>query len=211
MAAKVFTIAQQKGGAGKTTLAVNLAVAWADKKRKVALVDIDPQGSLGQWYALRRKTFGDNDTGLTQVSVTGWRTTGEVEKLARTHDIVIVDSPPHAETEARIAVRAAGIVIVPVQPSPMDLWATRPTLELARAEKRRVVMVLNRVPARSNLADAMYEELAEFDVTIAENQIGNRVAYAAALVDGRGVTEYAPSSPAAEEIADLAKELFRKS
>lgn len=210
MAAKVFTIAQQKGGAGKTTLAVNLAVAWADRKRKVALVDIDPQGSLGQWYALRRKTFGDNDTGLTQVSVTGWRASGEVEKLARTHDIVIVDSPPHAETEARIAVRAAGIVIVPVQPSPMDLWATRPTLELARAEKRPVVMVLNRVPARSNLADAMYEELAEFDVRIAENQIGNRVAYAAALVDGRGVTEYAPSSPAAEEIADLAKELLRK-
>ncbi len=211
MAAKVFTIAQQKGGAGKTTLAVNLAVAWADKKHKVALVDIDPQGSLGQWYALRRKTFGDGDTGLTQVSCTGWRVSGEVEKLARDHDIVIVDSPPHAETEARIAVRAARIVIVPVQPSPMDLWATRPTLELARAEKRPAVMVLNRVPARSNLADAMYEELAEFDVKIAENQIGNRVAYAAALVDGRGVTEYAPSSAAAEEIADLAKELLRKS
>src|SRR5689334_11225470 len=120
MAGVVITVAQQKGGAGKTTLAAHLATAWAGAGKKIALVDIDPQASLSAWYKTREERFGPGATGIDFSQVTGWRVQGEVERRARDHDIVLIDGPPHAETEARIAVRSARLVVVPVQPSPMD-------------------------------------------------------------------------------------------
>jgi chromosome partitioning protein len=208
MAASVITIAQQKGGAGKTTLAVHLAVAWAGAGRSVALVDIDPQGSLAAWHALRSERLGLGKTGLDFAAITGWRTEAEVARRARDHDIVVIDSPPHAETEAKLAIRAADLVIVPVQPSPMDVWATKPTLDLAALEKVPVLLVLNRVPPRANLTEAMLAKIAELGAAVADSRIGNRVALATAMLEGRGITE-AASSRAAEEIAALAEEIRR--
>ena len=128
MTAKVLTVAQQKGGAGKTTLAAHLAVAFTAARKKVAVVDIDPQQSLTMWYRLREERMGDAGAGLLVNQIKGWRVRNEVQRLAEDHDVVIIDSPPHMETEARVAVRSADLVLVPVQPSPMDVWATQPTL-----------------------------------------------------------------------------------
>lgn len=206
-----FTVAQQKGGAGKTTLAAHLAVAWATAGRKVAIVDIDPQGSLSRWYDTRCDALGER-AGLSHVRITGWRTEATVGKLAHDHDIVVIDSPPHAETEARLAVRVARLVIVPVQPSPMDLWATRPTLDLARQEKVPVLLVANRVPPRARLADTLLAQIqalaAAPEIRVAASTIGNRIQFAAALLDGRSVTETARRTLAAREIADLAAEVL---
>jgi chromosome partitioning protein len=210
MAGVVITVAQQKGGAGKTTLAAHLAVAWAGAGKKVALADIDPQQSLTTWYKLREERLGAGKTGLDFASITGWRVAGEVERRARDHDIVIIDGPPHAETEAKISVRAAGLVVIPVQPSPMDVWATRPTLALAAAERVPVLLVLNRVPPRANLTEAMLEKIAELKVALADARVGNRVALATALFEGRGITEAHSSSTAAEEIRALADEILRR-
>jgi chromosome partitioning protein len=210
MAGTVITIAQQKGGAGKTTLAAHLAIAWAGQGRRVALVDIDPQGSLAAWHALRAERLGDGRSGVDFAAITGWRTAAEVERRARDHDIVVIDSPPHAETEAKLAIRAAGLVVMPVQPSPMDVWATKPTLDLARQEKVRVLLVLNRVPPRANLTEAMLAKLAALDAHVAESRIGNRVALATSLAEGLGITEAAPSSRAAEEIVAAAEEILRR-
>jgi chromosome partitioning protein len=210
MAGTVITIAQQKGGAGKTTLCAHLALAWALAGKSVAVIDIDPQASLGAWHAMRRETLGEGDRSFDFQAVTGWRVQSEVERQARQHDIVLIDGPPHAETEARISVRAADLVVVPVQPSPMDVWATKPTLDLAKAEKKPVLLVLNRVPPRANLTDAMLEKLAALDAPIAATRIGNRVALANAMAEGRSVHESAPGSRAAEEIHALAREILRK-
>jgi chromosome partitioning protein len=210
MAGTVITIAQQKGGAGKTTLCAHLALAWALEGKSVAVIDIDPQASLGAWHAMRRETWGDEEASFDFQSVTGWRVQSEVERQARQHDIVLIDGPPHAETEARISVRAADLVVVPVQPSPMDVWATKPTLDLAKAERKRVLLVLNRVPPRANLTDAMLERLAALDAPIAMTRIGNRVALANAMAEGRSVHESAPGSRAAEEIQALAREILKK-
>ena len=147
---------------------------------------------------------------IEATAIAGWRTAGEVERQARDHDIVLIDSPPHAETEARIAVRAAKLVLIPVQPSPMDLWATKPTLELARAEKVPALLVLNRVPSRANLTGAMLEAFNALGVTMAETQIGNRVGLAAAINEGQGILEYDPSSSAAAEIKKLAEEVLQR-
>lgn len=208
MAARVFTVAQQKGGAGKTTLAAHLAVAWTAEDKKVAVVDIDPQMSLTTWYRQREVRWGDAAAGLLVSQIKGWRVRNEVERLAEVHDVVIIDSPPHAETEARTAVRAASIVIVPVQPSPMDVWATRPTLTLAAEERRPTVIVLTRVPPRANLTEEMLESIAEFDARVAETQVGNRVVFASALAEGRAVGEVQPRSRASQEISALAEELL---
>jgi chromosome partitioning protein len=210
MAGVVITVAQQKGGAGKTTLAAHLAAAWAGAGKKVALVDIDPQASLSAWYKTREESLGAGETGIDFAAITGWRVQGEVERRARDHDIVLIDGPPHAETEARIAVRSAKLVLVPVQPSPMDVWATKPTLDLARTEKVTAMLVLNRVPPRANLTDAMIEKLELLKTAVAQTRIGNRVALATALFEGRGITETARGTRAAEEITALADEILRK-
>ena len=203
--AKVITIAQQKGGAGKTTVAAHLAVALAQKGNRVAILDIDPQGSLSHWHEIREKRFGEGYTGLTHVAVSGWRVASEVSRMKKQSDFIIIDSPPHTETEARTAIRAADLIIIPVQPSPTDLWATKPTLALANAEKVPVRVLLNRVSANSKLAVKIAEELAD----LAETTLGNRVVFASALMEGRGVTEADPNSAAAGEMKNLVKEVLK--
>lgn len=213
MPGRVFTVAQQKGGAGKTTLAAHLAIAWTQLGFTVATVDIDPQGSLSRWYDVRAEATGGNP-GFTHARITGWRTQAEVEKLARTHDVVVIDSPPHAQTEARIAVRVASLVVAPVQPSPMDLWAIHPTLDLAKQEKRRLLMVLNRVPPRTRLAEGLIAEIqaliAPPAVELADTQVGNRTAYAGTLLTGLSVTEAARKTQAAAEMQALAAEILER-
>ena len=208
MATRIFTVAQQKGGAGKTTLVAHLAVSWSGQGRRVALIDIDPQGSLTLWAQQRRATRNGDDLGFTFSQITGWRLAAEAERLGREHDVVLIDSPPHAETEARIAVRSSTMVIVPVQPSPMDLWATKPTLELAWAERRPVFLVVNRMPARSRLASDMVEKLMALNIGVARSTLGNRVAFAETMASGRGVSEAEPGSPAAVEIDALGQEIW---
>ncbi|MGF1610143.1 MAG: ParA family partition ATPase [Kiloniellales bacterium] len=210
MAARIITIAQQKGGAGKTTLAAHLAVAMSAGRRSVALVDIDPQQSLTQWYRLREARLGANGAGLRLSQISGWRVQAEVERLAAAHDVLLIDSPPHAETEAKIAIRCADLVVVPVQPSPMDVWATRPTLALAQQEKVPALLVLNRVPPRANLTGEMLAALAELGAGLANTRIGNRIAFASALAEGRGVAEVQPGGQATVEIRALARELLRR-
>ena len=106
--------------------------------------------------------------------------------------------------------RAADLVVVPIQPSPMDLWATRPTLELAAAEKVPALLVLNRVLPRANLTDEMIADLRAIHGGVAETRLGNRVLYASALAEGRAVGEVRPKSPAAAEIGALAEEIWRR-
>jgi chromosome partitioning protein len=206
--ARVITIAQQKGGAGKTTMAVQLALAWHAAGRRVTLIDIDPQGSLARWFALREAALGAAGAGIDFAAVTGWRATAEIERRVRAADLVIVDSPPHAQTDAKTAIRAAHLVVVPVQPSPLDLWATGPTLTLAADERKPVLLVLNRVPARSSIAESMAAEAAALGVRLATARLGNRAGFAASMVAGRGVVETAPGSVAGREIAALAEEIL---
>ena len=207
MSGHVVTIAQQKGGAGKTTLVAQLAVAFAAKGKSVAIVDIDPQGSLTGWFREREKSDAANKLVLS--TITGWRAQGAIDKLKTEFDFVLVDSPPHAETEARIAVRAADLVLVPIQPSPMDLWATEPTLALARNEKRLAFLVINRLMPRVNLGEILTERIAALGVAVAKATIGSRTSFAASMLEGKGVVETAPGSKARAEILSLAGEITK--
>jgi chromosome partitioning protein len=203
----VITIAQRKGGAGKTTLAAQLAVAWAQSGARVAVLDIDPQGSLAAWVELRRARLGANAIGFAFAALPGWRAASWIEDQARRADLILIDNPPHAETEAQIAVRAAGLVVIPVQPSPLDLWATEATLKMARDERRRPLVVLTRVPPRSGLTDHIAAELARSGARVAATRIGNRIALVRAMMSGLGVVESESASQAAAEITAFADEV----
>lgn len=210
MTGRVITIAQQKGGSGKTTLATHLAVAWAlEGDLSVAVLDTDPQGSLGEWLERRERRLGEDRTGLAFRTASGWGARRESRALARDFDLVIVDTPPHADLEARNAMETAALVIVPVQPTPADLWATEATLMQADKERVPAVMVLNRVPPRARLTDMIVGSLAEFAVPLAETRLGNRVAFSESVGLGSTALEMRASSPAAQEARSLASEVLR--
>jgi chromosome partitioning protein len=201
----VITVAQQKGGTGKTTLAANLAAALAPSRR-VALLDIDPQHSLTRWNQLRPKTAAK----LTFSDVSGWRVTGELDRLKAAHDVVVIDSPPQIDTDARLAIRGANLVLIPIQPSPPDIWAAEGTLKLAATEKRRAAMVLNRVPPSGKLREAITAQLQRDGKPLLTATIGNRTGFATAFAEGLAITETAPRSTAANELRALLTELLER-
>jgi chromosome partitioning protein len=201
----VIAVAQRKGGAGKSTLAANLAAAFAGLGERVALLDTDPQQTLRHWHEARGRS--PKAGRLEFEAPSGWRVPGATDKYRRSHDIVLLDTPPHDDTDARIAIRAADLVLVPLQPSAADLWAMGATLDLAKAEKRRAALALNRVPAQGKLAEEVAQALRAQGLTLLDTTIGNRSGFATAFASGLGVTEAAPRSLAADEVRALATAL----
>jgi chromosome partitioning protein len=205
MRGKVITLAQQKGGSGKTTLAINLAVAAAAAGHRVALIDIDPQGSLGRWFMTRMATTGEVPD-LEFATASAWGVEYEAKKLARSHDLVVVDTPPKADSDLRPALRAADLILVPVSASQLDLWATEGVLDLARREDRPALIVLNRLRNGTRLAVQITGQIGGLGVARAETILGNRVAFAEAMGQGRAACE-AGRSAAATEITSLLAEV----
>lgn len=212
MSGRVITIAQQKGGAGKTTLAVNLAVAFLRTGRSVAVIDTDPQGSLGRWFMKRiedgatDKSGADGGDGLAFSTASAWGVSYEIGKLADAHDIVIVDTPPKADSDLRPALRAADIVLVPVASSQVDLWATEGVLDLARRENVPARVVMTRARPGTRLAAEVAEAAAAMDAETLQAALANRVVYARTLGLGQSALE-APKGPAHAEIAALTAEI----
>ena len=202
----VVAVAQRKGGAGKSTVAANLAVALAEAGFKAALLDTDPQGTLTRWHSLRAEGARD----LSFDNPAGWRVPQAVTRLRKAMDFVILDTPPHADTDSRLAMRSADLVLIPLQPSVADLWAMEGTLEVAAAEKRSVALMLNRVPAQGRAAQEVAATLEQRKLPLLPSPFGNRTAFAAAFAEGLGVTEHATRSQAAAEARALAEAIRRE-
>ena len=208
----IITVAQQKGGAGKTMLVANLAAAWA-RSRQVTTIDIDPQKSLTRWGALRAERPSappaSTPPAINMSDISGWRLAAEATRLRRTADVILIDSPPQIETDARQAIRAADLILIPLQPSPPDLWAAEGTIALAAAEHRPVCLVLNRAPASSRLRTLIETDIARRSLRLLPTSLGNRTAYPNAFAQGLGVIEAAPKSLAAAEMLALLDDIIR--
>lgn len=206
--AKVLTFAQQKGGSGKTTLLTQLAVALASPKRRVALIDLDPQRTLSSWMDERIQRMGEPDMDLVESSE--WRVATDISKAGRDAEVILIDCPGNADIMLNRVMRETDMVIAPAQPSAPDVWATRATLRMAAKEGADARVVLNRVPPRGGAIDEMAKKLADEGADILRERIGNRVAFSAAFAKGAGVTETAKSSKAAQEIEALAKAILKR-
>ena len=209
MSGLIITVAQQKGGSGKTTVVAHLAVAFIRAGKSVGILDVDPQGSLGEWFERREQSLGEDEAGLSFRTASGWGARREARQLAREHDIVVVDTPPKSDLEIRPAIEMADLVLVPVQPTPVDLWATAPTLEMAAKERVGSLIVINRAVSRALLTGEIITAAGELGHAIADSLLGNRVAYPQSMGEGRTVQETAPGGLAADEVAALAREVLK--
>jgi chromosome partitioning protein len=209
MSGCIIAVAQQKGGTGKTTIAAHLAVAFALRGRSVALLDVDPQGSLGEWFEARERNLGEGGTGMHFRTASGWGARREARNLARDHDIVVIDTPPKSDLEARPAIEVANLVAVPIQPTPVDLWATEPTLAMIAKEGTTGLLVINRVSQRTLLTQEMVSAIRALGCAAALTQLGNRVGFAASMGKGSTVLEIEPTGKAALEMDALADEILR--
>jgi chromosome partitioning protein len=205
----VVTVAQQKGGAGKTTLVIQLATALRALGRKVAVVDIDPQGSLTGWMRVREHRQREVPE-LRFAMIGGWRLGVELDRLKREAELIVVDTPPHAETDAKTAIRGADLVLVPCQPSTLDIWASKATVDHAAKERRKVALVLNRVPPRARSVEEARQAIVELGAEAMTAELGNRQAFVTSVAQGLGVLESEPRSAAAEEVRALAEDVVRR-
>ncbi|MBX9791392.1 MAG: AAA family ATPase [Pirellulales bacterium] len=206
---KVIAILNQKGGVGKTTLAVHVATAIARKKRRVLLVDADPQGSALDWAAARRDEPLFPVVGLPKSSIHK-----ELPGLATNYEIVIIDGPPRVYDVARSAIMASDLVLVPVQPSPYDVWAAKEIIDLlneAAVYKPALqkAFIINRKIVNTAIGRDVADALSAYPIPVLETSVCQRVAFAESATQGLTVYELDPEMLAAQEMNQLADEVQR--
>ncbi len=195
---RVFAIASQKGGVGKSTLAVHLAAEAAAQGMRVLLLDLDPQGSVMEW-ANRRGDLPPDVSGANPASIAK-----EISRAATDgYDLVVIDTAPHADHAALQAARAADLVVIPCRPSTFDIAAISATLDLCKLANKQAVVVLNAAPIRSRVIAEAEEAITEKGGKLCPVIMRQRVAFQHCMIDGRTASEFEPNSAAAREVVRL--------
>ena len=194
----VVAIISQKGGVGKSTLAVHLATEATSQGQRVLLLDLDPQGSNMEW-ASRRGDLPPDVSGANPASIGK-----EIERATGDgFDLVIVDTAPHADHAALQAARAADIIAIPCRPSTFDIAAISATLDLCKLANKQAVVVINAAPIRSRVTAEAEEAIAEKGGKVSPIIIRQRVAFQHCMITGQTAAEFEPNGAAAHEVTRL--------
>lgn len=205
----VIAVLNQKGGSGKTTIATHLARALQLDGADVLLVDSDPQGSARDWAAVRE------DQPLTVVGIDRPTIDRDLKNVAR-KDFVVIDGAPQASDLAVSAIKAADFILIPVQPSPYDIWATADLVELVKQRievtdgRLQAAFVVSRAIKGTKIGAEVAEALAGYELPVLESRITQRVSYPGTAAAGTTVLETEPAGDAAAEVRALAVELKQK-
>jgi chromosome partitioning protein len=203
----IIGVLNQKGGVGKTTIAVNLAAVYAKSGQRVLLVDADPQGSSLAWSSAR-----EGKPLFTVVGMPKPTLHKDMPSISSDYDMVIIDGSPRVSELGRAAIMASDLVVIPVQPSPYDVWASADTVKLIKEAQQfkdnlRGVFVINRKIVNTAIGRDVTKALANFDLPVCERALAQRVVYAESAARGLAVIETEPNSAAAKEITGLARSL----
>lgn len=201
----ILGVLQQKGGVGKTTLAINLAASFAKSGARVLLVDADPQGSALAWSSVREAKPLFPVIGMPKPTLHK-----DLPAIAKDYDLVVIDGAPRVNELARSAILASDLVLIPVQPSPFDVWSCIDIVGLVREAQQlretiQAAFVVNRKIANTAIARDVLKAFADFSYPVLATPVSQRVAFAEAAAQGLSVVETAPSSMAAIEIDNLAE------
>jgi len=203
-----ISIQNQKGGVGKTTLAIHISHALALKGARVLLVDADPQGSARDWAAARSDKPPFSVIGLDRPTLHR-----DLPPLAKDYDHVVIDGPPRVSELARSAIIASDLVVVPIQPSPYDVWAADEVIKLIREasvfkENLKSVFVINRRIVNTAIGRDVGNALAEYLIPVLKTVISQRVSFAESAAVGGTVLDTDPNGAAAKEILALTEEIL---
>ena len=204
----IIGLLNQKGGVGKTTLSVNLAASLAHAGARVLLLDVDPQGSALDWAAAREGKPLFPVVGLPRATVHK-----EIDQIGKDYDHIIIDGPPRVTDLARSAIMASDLILIPVQPSPYDIWAADEVVKLIEEagiykEKLKSAFVVNRKIAKTAIGRDVKEALSSYSVPVFASSITQRVIFAEAAAQGKSVHEIDPQSSAAIEVDAVKDELM---
>ncbi len=195
---KIVSVINRKGGSGKTTLALHIAVAFSQAQQNTAVIDLDPQASAANW--------GDRRAERVPVvrSAHASRLKHELRQIQDAGgDMVIVDTAPHADSAALEAAKASDLILIPCRPSYFDLEAMTNTLGLLRTTGKPVWAVLNVVAPFDSEAEAAAETITALDVRLCPAKLGRRVEFSRAVESGQAVQEIEPKGKAAGEVERL--------
>jgi chromosome partitioning protein len=202
---KTLAVLAQKGGSGKTTIAVHMAACATQRKLRTAIIDIDPQRSAHQWNESRA---GDRKIDTVAAEVNQLASLLERAEAGGI-ELVIIDTAPHSSAAAAIAAKLADYVLIPCRPARFDLDAIASTLEIAKAANTPAGVVINAAAPRGRLPEEARAALTRQGATVIETVLHQRAAYSHAVIDGRSVHEYEPKGAAAAEIDQLYRHITR--
>lgn len=214
MISKIITVANQKGGAGKTTVSMQLAGAFGKKDIKVLVVDADPQATATRWAtsAEDENPFPATVVGL---SAAGGKIHREIKKFINDYQVIIIDCPPAVDSPVpQSALMISDLVLVPIIPSPLDIWATVGIKKMIENiqdvnESLDARLVINQCQPNTNLARDVIEILADFGINMTDNQLHQRVVFRQSPAIGGTVHDFGKkANQAIEEVEGLADEVM---
>ena len=207
----VVAYAGQKGGAGKSTLAIATAAEFHRRGFRTLLIDADKQGTSATWGQVAAEV-GDPDYSCPDVIMMGSNLHKQLPSVSQGYDVVVIDCPGRDDDQQRGALAVSDLVLVPVTPDTSDVWALSGTIELVSQARTfrpsiEAYLVLNRLRRSTSEADSARDTLSQADLPILDTEIGLRVAFGRFPDTGLGLVDYQPDSKAAHELCKLVDEL----